>query len=131
MTGQHRSDGPGKGAFNVLKRIACVTIGIIETRLRLAVIELEEARASFIQLLIMAGISLLLATLSLISLLILTFMAIDPAWRLTALATTTAILLLLALIAIRWTLVKASRSKLLSATRQQLEIDRALLEKDS
>ncbi|MNF05846.1 Inner membrane protein YqjE [compost metagenome] len=62
------------------------------------------------------------------SLLILIFWAVDPVYRLIALGTTTGVLLFLAVAGAIWTLVKARRSTLLGATRNQLEIDRSELE---
>ncbi|CNI01893.1 inner membrane protein YqjE [Yersinia aldovae] len=122
--------GPGKGVLDTVHRIATIVVGMVETRVRLAVIELEEEKATLIQLLIMAGITLLFTAFGLMSLLVLVIWAIDPAYRLMALATTTAVLLSLALTGVIWTLTKARRSTLLGSTRKQLETDRELLEKD-
>lgn len=54
---------------------------MVETRLRLAAVELEEEKANLIQLLVMAGLTLLLTAFGLMSLLILIFWAIDPLYR--------------------------------------------------
>lgn len=122
--------GPGKGLFDIIQRVATVVVGIVETRVRLAVIELEEEKANIFQLLLMAGITLILTAFGLMSLLVVLFWAIDPAYRLMAMGTTTGVLLLLAVILGMLTLAKAKRSTLLSLTRKQLDVDRALLEKD-
>ena len=122
--------GPGKGLSDIVSRIATVVVSIVETRVRLAVVELEEEKANIFQLLLMAGITLILTAFGLMSLLVVLFWAIDPAYRLTAIATTTGVLLLLALLLGAMTLAKAKRSTLLSLTRKQLDVDRALLEKD-
>lgn len=122
--------GPGKGLFDIIQRVAAVVVGIVETRVRLAVIELEEEKANIFQLLLMAGITLIFTAFGLMSLLVVLFWAIDPAYRLMAMGTTTGVLLLLAVILGAMTLAKAKRSTLLSLTRKQLDIDRALLEKD-
>ncbi|MGG5216745.1 phage holin family protein [Rahnella variigena] len=122
--------GPGKGVFDIVSRIATVMVSIVESRVRLAVIELEEEKANIFQLLLMVGITLILTAFGLMSLLVVLFWAIDPAYRLTAIATTTGVLLLLAVILGAMTLAKAKRSTLLSLTRKQLDVDRALLEKD-
>lgn len=100
-----------------------------ETRLRLAVVELEEEKANLIQLLLMAGVTLLFTAFALMSLLVLLFWAVDPSYRLLALGIATAVLFLFAIIGACWTLSKARRSTLLSATRNQLAIDRQLLER--
>ncbi|MBB6115431.1 MULTISPECIES: phage holin family protein [Rahnella] len=122
--------GPGKGLFDIIQRVATVVVGIVETRVRLAVIELEEEKANIFQLLLMAGITLIFTAFGLMSLLVVLFWAIDPAYRLMAMGTTTGVLLLLAVILGMLTLAKAKRSTLLSLTRKQLDVDRALLEKD-
>ena len=97
---------------------------------RVVVVELEEEKANVIQLLMMAGVTLLFTAFGLMTLLVLLFLAIDPVHRLMALGITTAVLLGLALIGAIWTITKARRSTLLGATRRQLEIDRELLEED-
>ncbi|RLR18120.1 hypothetical protein D8L93_03700 [Sodalis-like symbiont of Bactericera trigonica] len=50
---------------------------MVETRLRLAVVELEEEKFNLIQMLMIAGITLLFAAFSLMSLLVLVILAID------------------------------------------------------
>lgn len=122
--------GPGKGILDTAQRIATVLVGMVETRVRLAVIELEEEKANIFQLLLMAGITLIFTAFGLMSLLVVLFWAIDPAYRLVAMGTTTGVLLFLAVVLGLWTLSKAKRSTLLSMTRKQLDIDRSLLEKD-
>lgn len=124
------SQGPARGVLSTAQRIVTIIVGMVETRLRLAVVELEEEKANVIQLLMMAGITLLFTAFGLMTLLVLLFWAIDPAYRLMALGVTTAVLLGLALIGAIWTITKARRSTLLGATRRQLEIDRELLEED-
>lgn len=122
--------GPGKGILDAASRIVTILVEIVETRVRLAVIELEEEKANIFQLLLMAGITLIFTAFGLMSLLIVLFWAIDPAYRLMAMGTTTGVLLFLAVVLGVWTLAKAKRSTLLSMTRKQLDIDRTLLEKD-
>ncbi|MDA5543976.1 MULTISPECIES: phage holin family protein [Yersinia] len=125
-----QTKGPGKGVLDTVHRIATIVVGMVETRVRLAAIELEEEKATLIQLLMIAGITLLLTAFGLMSLLVLVIWAIDPAYRLVALGSTTAVLLVLAIIGVIWTLTKARRSTLLGSTRKQLETDRELLEKE-
>lgn len=125
-----QTQGPGKGVLDAVQRIATIVVGMVETRVRLAAIELEEEKATLIQLLMMAGITLLLTAFGLMSLLVLMIWAIDPVYRLMALGSTTAVLLILAIIGFIWTLAKARHSTLLGSTRKQLEIDRELLEKE-
>jgi uncharacterized membrane protein YqjE len=125
---QVRAQGPAKGVLDVAQRIITILVGMVETRVRLAVVELEEEKANLIQLLIMAGMTLLFTAFGLMSLLILIFWAIDPVYRVMALGATTGVLLFLAVVGAIWTLVKARHSTLLGATRKQLEIDRSELE---
>lgn len=125
-----QTQGPGKGVLDTVHRIATIVVGMVETRVRLAAIELEEEKATLIQLLMMAGITLLFTAFGLMSLLVLVIWAIDPAYRLVALGSTTAVLLALAIIGVIWTLTKARHSTLLGSTRKQLETDRELLEKE-
>lgn len=127
---QVRAQGPAKGVFDIGQRVITLLVGMVETRIRLAVIELEEEKANLIQLLIMAGMTLMFTAFGLMSLLILIFWAIDPVYRLVALSATTGVLLFLAVVGTIWTLVKARRSTLLGATRKQLEMDRAELRED-
>ncbi|VTP82310.1 Inner membrane protein yqjE [Proteus vulgaris] len=101
---------------------------MIETRLRLIAIELEEEKTTLIQLILMTGVTLLLTAFGLMSLLILVFWAISPEYRIYALAITTAVLLICALIGAIMTLRKVRNSTLLGDTRQQLELDKRLLE---
>ncbi|ACS87153.1 phage holin family protein [Musicola paradisiaca] len=123
--------GPASAAIGSLQRILSLLVGIVETRVRLAVVELEQEKILLIQLLLMVGLTLLLATLGLISLVALIIWSLDPAWRLVALGGITAAFLMLALIIGGWTVVRVRRSTLLQATRNELAADRSLLENKS
>ncbi len=100
-----------------------------ETRLRLVATELEEEKSSLIQLILLAGAALLLTAFGLMSLMILVMWAVDPVYRLTAMIIMTSVLLGGALIFALCAVRKARRSSLLGATREQLAIDRQLLER--
>ncbi|MEC5321222.1 phage holin family protein [Brenneria populi subsp. brevivirga] len=130
MTDKQRQ-GPASGVISSAQRIITILVSMVETRLRLAVIELEEEKANLIQLLIMAGLTLLFATFGLMSLIALIIWGVDPQYRLFALGCTTAALLGLSVIIGIWTLLKVRRSTLLKATRKELETDRILLEDES
>ncbi|WP_314154444.1 phage holin family protein, partial [Rouxiella badensis] len=99
--------GPGRGILDSAQRIVTILVGMVETRLRLVVVELEEEKANLFQLLLMACITLIFTAFGLMSLLVVLFWAIDPAYRLMAMGTTTAVLLLLAIILGIWTISKA------------------------
>ncbi|MCT8342591.1 MULTISPECIES: phage holin family protein [Photorhabdus] len=131
MINSSKSQGPGKGVLDILQRIAAVVIEIVETRLQLIVLELEKEKATLIQLIVIASLTLLLTAFGLMCLLVMIFWAIDPSWRFIVLASTTSTLLILALIGLIWTIRKARNSTLLSATREQLKIDREMLEDHS
>ncbi|MGQ7742622.1 phage holin family protein [Pectobacterium brasiliense] len=122
--------GPASGVMASAQRIISIIVSMVESRVRLAVIELEEEKANLVQLLIMVGLTLLFAAFGIMSLIALIIWGIDPQYRLFALGGITATLLGLALIGGIWTLVKVRRSTLLKATRKELATDRSLLEDD-
>ncbi|HEY2455495.1 MAG TPA: phage holin family protein [Scandinavium sp.] len=130
MADSHHAHGPGKSVFGIGQRIVTILVEMVETRLRLAVVELEEEKANLFQMLLMLGLTMLFAAFGLMSLMVLIIWAIDPQYRLDAMIATTAVLLLLALIGGIWTMVKAKRSTFMRHTRNELANDRALLEDD-
>ena len=130
MSQSQHAPGPGKNILGIGQRIVTLVVQMVETRLRLAVVELEEEKANLIQILLMAGLTLLFTAFGLMSLLVLIMWAVDPQYRLIVMAATTATLLLLALIGGIWTLRKARRSTLRRLTRHELANDLALLEED-
>lgn len=125
---ENQSHGPGKGVFNVGQRVVTTLVGMIETRVRLAVAELEEEKANLIQMLIMIGLTMLFTAFGLMSLMVLIIWAVDAQYRLMAIAITTGVLFALALIFGLWTLRKSRQSTLLRHTRKELDTDRTLLE---
>ncbi|WP_348265537.1 phage holin family protein, partial [Salmonella enterica] len=74
-------------------------------------------KANLFQLLVMVGLSMLLAACGLMRLMVLVIWAIDPQYRLNAMIPTTVVLLVLALIGGIWTMGKARQSTLLRHTR--------------
>ncbi|AXF77357.1 phage holin family protein [Erwinia tracheiphila] len=130
MADSQQNHGPGKGVINIGKRIVITLVGIVETRVRLAVVELEEEKARLIQMLMMVGLTMLFTAFGLMSLMVLIIWAVDAQYRLMAIGITTAVLFALAIIFGLWTLIKSRRSALLSATRKELKSDRKLLEED-
>ncbi|AIR64986.1 phage holin family protein [Cedecea neteri] len=130
MADSHQSQGPGKSVLGVGQRLVTILVGMVETRVRLAVVELEEEKAHIVQLLLMLGLTMLFAAFGLMSLMVLIIWAVDPQYRLNAMIATTAVLLSLALIGGIWTLRKSRQSTLLRHTRRELENDRDLLEED-
>ncbi|WP_066750458.1 phage holin family protein [Proteus myxofaciens] len=128
MNESQRPQGPASGVLNSFTRIGTIIVNMVETRLRLIAIELEEEKTTLVQLILMTGITLLLTAFGLMSLLILVFWVISPEYRIYALGITTAVLLLCALIGAIMTLKKAKNSTLLGDTRRQLELDKRFLE---
>ncbi|WP_175295136.1 phage holin family protein [Escherichia coli] len=130
MADTHHAQGPGKSVLGIGQRIVSIMVEMVETRLRLAVVELEEENNLF-QLLLMLGLTMLFAAFGLMSLMVLIIWAVDPQYRLNAMIATTVVLLLLALIGGIWTLRKSRKSTLLRHTRHELANDRQLLEEES
>ncbi|ECK6648201.1 hypothetical protein FR125_17985 [Salmonella enterica] len=130
MTDSRQAQGPGKSVLGIGQRIVTIIVEMVETRLRLAVVELEEEKANLFQLLLMVGLTMLFVAFGLMSLMVLVIWAIDPQYRLNAMIATTVVLLVLALIGGIWTLRKARQSTLLRHTRHELANDRQILEDD-
>lgn len=130
MADSRHTQGPGKSVLGIGQRIVSIVVEMVETRLRLAVVELEEEKSNLFQLLLMVGFTMLFAAFGLMSLMVLIIWAIDPQYRLNAMIATTVVLLLGALIGGVCTLRKARASTLLRHTRQELANDRSLLEDD-
>ena len=128
MANTQHTQGPGQRVFSIGQRIVTLLVEMVETRLRLVVVELEEEKANLFQLLF--GLTLLFAAFGLMSLLVLVIWAVDAQYRLHVMIATTVVLLLAAAIVGILTLRKARRSTLLRLTRKELENDRALLEED-
>ena len=130
MEEPRHAQGPANNVLGIGQRILTTLVGIAETRVRLAVVELEEEKANLFQMLLMLGLTMLFAAFGLMSLMVLIIWAIDPQYRLNAMIATTVVLLVAALIGGIWTLRKARKSTFLRHTRQELANDRALLEDD-
>ncbi|MEH0887074.1 phage holin family protein [Enterobacter sp. UNJFSC 003] len=130
MEDPRHAQGPANNVLGIGQRILTTLVGIAETRVRLAVVELEEEKANLFQMLLMLGLTMLFAAFGLMSLMVLIIWAIDPQYRLNAMIATTVVLLVAALIGGIWTLRKARQSTFLRHTRQELANDRSLLEDD-
>ena len=128
MEDPRHAQGPANNVLGIGQRILTTLVGIAETRVRLAVVELEEEKANLFQMLLMLGLTMLFAAFGLMSLMVLIIWAIDPQYRLNAMIATTVVLLLLALVGGIWTLRKARKSTLLRHTRHELANDRQALE---
>ncbi len=71
MANTQHTQGPGQRVFSIGQRIVTLLVEMVETRLRLVVVELEEEKANLFQLLIVTGLTLLFAAFGLMSLLVL------------------------------------------------------------
>lgn len=130
MADSQHNGGPGRGVIDIGQRIVTTMVGIVETRVRLAVVELENEKANLVQMILMLGLTMLFTAFGLMCLMVLIIWAVDAQYRLMAMAITTGVLFLLALIFGLSVLAKSRRSTLLSATRKELSNDRKLLEDD-
>lgn len=124
------SQGPAQRLFTAARRLLGSLLATGETRLRLAVLELEEERARLVGLLLIVGLSLILLMLGIGVLTTLVIVAFWDSYRLTAIAASALLLLsggaLLALRAVQL----AKRRTLLVSTLKHLATDRDLLERE-
>lgn len=128
MSDSQTNRGPGQGVIQAGRKVITTLTGIIETRLRLAVVEIEEEKARILYMLLMVGLALIFTAFGLMSLMILVIWAVDPEYRLLAIEATTGVLFILALLCGLLALRKSRKSTLLKATRKELNTDRKLLE---
>ncbi|WP_228350995.1 MULTISPECIES: phage holin family protein [Limnobaculum] len=128
MSNSTSAQGPGKGALATIQRIFTLLHRMVQTRLELIAVELEEEKANLFQLLMLVGLTLVFTGFCLMGLFILVCLAIDPVNRVLALSLITGILFLLAVITGIWAMVRVKRSTFLKETRHQLKLDRILLE---
>ena len=66
MADTHHAQGPGKSVLGIGQRIVSIMVEMVETRLRLAVVELEEEKANLFQLNAMIATTVVLLLLALI-----------------------------------------------------------------
>lgn len=92
MADHSQSHGPGK-VINIGQRLITTLVGMVETRVRLAVVELEAEKANLLQMLLMVGLTMLFTAFGLMSLMVLIIWGVDAQYRLMAVAITTGVLL--------------------------------------
>jgi len=122
--------GPAQRVFIAAKRLLGSLLATGETRLRLAVLELEEERARLVGLLLLAGLALILLLLGIGVLTTLVIVAFWDSYRLTAIGVSAGVLLgggLLLCLRVRQL---ARRRTLLASTLKHLATDRELVERD-
>ncbi|MFY0991978.1 phage holin family protein [Halomonas sp. C05BenzN] len=123
------SQGPAQRLFTAAKRLLGSLLATGETRLRLAVLELEEERARLITLLLLAGVSLILLLLGIGALTALVVVAFWDSHRLTAITVSALVLLGSGIGLAVWVMRLARRRTLLASTLKHLATDRDLMER--
>ncbi|MCH4565164.1 phage holin family protein [Halomonas sp. EGI 63088] len=123
------SQGPAQRLFTAGKRLLGSLLATGETRLRLAVLELEEERARLVTLLLLAGLSLLLLLLGLAVLTLLVVVMFWDSHRLVAIGLSALILLGSGVALALWVRRLARRRTLLASTLKHLATDRELVER--
>ena len=122
-----QGQGPAERVFEATRRLIGSLITSGETRLRLAVVELEEEKARLITLLLLAGVSLLLLLLGLAMLTLLVVVVFWDSYRLEAIVACALALLGSGLIMALWVRRLARRPTLLKSTLKHLATDRELM----
>ncbi|GGX82887.1 hypothetical protein GCM10007160_07990 [Litchfieldella qijiaojingensis] len=121
--------GPAERLFIATKRLITSLVRTGETRLRLAVLELEEERARLVSLLLLAGISLVLILLGLAAVTLLLVVIFWDTHRLMAIGIAAGVLLVSGIGLGLWVRRLASRPTLLKSTLKHLATDREILER--
>ncbi|MCW4150994.1 phage holin family protein [Halomonas sp. 18H] len=124
------SEGQGspQRLFDAGKRLLGSILATGETRLRFAVVELEEERARLVTLLLLAGLSMILLLLGLGVLTTLVVVAFWESHRLLAIAVSAGVLLTGGVGLAAWVMHLARRPTLLAGTLKHLALDRELVE---
>ncbi|UYG06381.1 phage holin family protein [Halomonas sp. M4R1S46] len=123
------SQGPAQRLLGAGKRLLSSLLATGETRLRLAVLELEEERARLVTIALLAGLSLILLLLGLGTLTTLIIVVFWDSHRLTAIGASAAVLLLGGMLLAAWVVRMARQRTLLASTLKHLAMDRELVEK--
>lgn len=122
---KHRisSSRPSGKLTEIVSRLFSLTTEAVSTRIQLAVTELEEEKERLIQLILLAGLTLLFTAFGIISLLIYILLFAAPGEQQTLLLYLSGSLIALAVILGIAVRVSAGRSTLLRETRCQLQDD--------
>ncbi|WP_168013252.1 phage holin family protein [Halomonas salinarum] len=121
------SQGPAERVFEATRRLIGSLVATGETRLRLAVVELEEEKARLVTLLLLAGVSFLLLLLGLAVLTLLVVVVFWDTHRLEAIAACAIALLGSGFGMALWVRRLAKRPTLLKSTLKHLATDRELM----
>lgn len=126
MNNLHRT-GPSHSVVNSAIKAVRTLVAICQTRLELAITELEEEKANVLNVFILSGLCLLFTLFSILSALVLLFWAVSPDLRFLAFSWMTGMLFILAITTGCWALFKVRRTSLLQDTRHQLKEDLKIL----
>jgi uncharacterized membrane protein YqjE len=120
--------GPAQRVLDAGKQLIGSLVATGETRLRLAVVELEEERARLVTMALLIGLSMILLLLGLGALTTLIIVVFWESHRLTAIGVSAAVLIISGLLTIAWVMRMARQRTLLASTLKNLALDRELLE---
>ena len=123
----HHRNGPTQNVISTTKRALRTFVSICQTRLELAIVELEEEKENIIKLFVLSSLCLLFTLFAVLSGLVLLFWSVSPELRFMAFAWTTAALFILAVASGAWVMLKIRRASLLQNIRQQLKNDLKML----
>ncbi|MXP67696.1 phage holin family protein [Pantoea sp. Aalb] len=124
----NKGQGLGKSIFNISQQVITTLVNIVDTRLKLAIVELEKEKNNLIQIFILIGLTILFTAFGLMSLILLLIWSLNIKYRLIAITIITFVLFILAVFFGICVLIKSRNSRLLRHTRQELDNDRKLLE---
>lgn len=127
MTKNYKDNIPGKKIINIGKRIISTLISILETRVQLLRIELENEITKLITLLILINLIMIFASFSFLSLIMLVTLMVNIKYCIFIIAIITSLLLFITLLLGYYMIKKIGQSKLLSFTSKELKKDRELL----
>ncbi|WP_269936306.1 phage holin family protein [Serratia liquefaciens] len=123
----HHRNGPTHNVISTAKKAIRTLVSICQTRLELAIIELEEEKANIVKLFVISSLFLLFTLFAILSGLVLLFLSVSPEMRFMVFTWTTAAISLLAVASGVWVLLKIRSVSLLKNTRHQLKNDLKIL----
>ncbi|WP_158675177.1 phage holin family protein [Candidatus Pantoea edessiphila] len=119
--------GPSKTIIEIGQKIITKMINIVETRLCLAILEIEEEKSKIIKILLMLGFIFLFAALGFVCLLMAVVWSLNPKFRIITITILSVILLSISFLLVLWVLKKLRSSTLLQYTRKELKTDSAIM----
>ncbi|MFC0269676.1 phage holin family protein [Kushneria aurantia] len=122
------STGPAEKVIQAARKLLHSLVNSGETRLRLAVIELQEERARLFSLLILTGIGIMLVAFGIGMLMLLVIVAFWQEHRLLAIGIASGILLLLGLLVLLRVRAISREPSLLRSTLARFSEDKQLLD---